>query len=464
MPNNRKKKAKSNKAISEAKRLKMEEEAKAKAVAKKRKSIIIISAILAVILAVTGALIFYFSTRVLYSEHLTERDVTGHKLAIVSMEIDGHGDIILLLDATTAPATVQNFVNLVDEGFYNGKTFHRIVKGFMIQGGDPNANGSGGLPEKIKGEFTNNGFYNTLSHKRGTISMARSEDKNSASCQFFICHDDATQLDGSYAAFGYVAEGLEIVDKLANYYKKTDGSETAPEYGMYGGSIKNKSLQPVIKSCKILEEYTSPVTEITYKTEVTPTVPEQKPDASVLYTTRDVSGHDMKQVVMKIKDYGEVKLILDATTAPKTVENFIKLASEGFYNGKTFHRIVEGFVIQGGDPKADGTGNTDPITGEFENNGHENDIDHVRGVISMARGGSIFEPEKYYNTGSCQFFICLDDAPNLDGDYAAFGYVISGMNVIDRVVKSYKGNATGSNGAITDKTKQPVIESVTVKY
>ncbi len=115
-----------------------------------------------------------------------------------------------------APKTCANFEKLVSEGFYNGLIFHRVIAGFMIQGGDPTGTGMGGSAEKITGEFKANGIENTLSHKRGVISMARSQSFNSASSQFFICHADAEFLDGQYAAFGKVIEGMETVDKIAS--------------------------------------------------------------------------------------------------------------------------------------------------------------------------------------------------------------------------------------------------------
>ena len=125
------------------------------------------------------------------------------------------GIIKLKLRADVAPITVANFEKLVGEGFYNGLIFHRVIAGFMVQGGDPTGTGMGGSPDTIKGEFASNGVKNTLSHKRGTISMARTQIPNSASSQFFICHADATFLDGDYAAFGTVVEGIEVVDRIA---------------------------------------------------------------------------------------------------------------------------------------------------------------------------------------------------------------------------------------------------------
>ena len=115
-----------------------------------------------------------------------------------------------------APITVENFEKLVSEGFYDGLTFHRIIKGFMIQGGDPKGNGTGDSKVKIPGEFKSNGWDNPISHKRGVISMARAQNPNSASCQFFIVHEDSEFLDGDYAAFGHVTEGMDVVDAIAS--------------------------------------------------------------------------------------------------------------------------------------------------------------------------------------------------------------------------------------------------------
>lgn len=131
----------------------------------------------------------------------------------VKVEMENGGEFILSLYPEYAPQTVENFVELANDGFYDGVGFHRIVEGFMAQGGDPDGTGMGGSGSNIKGEFAANGFtQNTLSHKRGVISMARSQDYDSASSQFFICYDDASFLDGQYAAFGEVTEGMDVVD------------------------------------------------------------------------------------------------------------------------------------------------------------------------------------------------------------------------------------------------------------
>ena len=129
--------------------------------------------------------------------------------------MENGGEITLELYPEIAPITVENFVNLVKEGFYNGLIFHRVIAGFMIQGGDPMGIGIGGSGKNIKGEFKMNGVDNNLSHKRGVISMARSQMFDSASSQFFICHADATFLDGQYAAFGMVTDGMDTVDEIA---------------------------------------------------------------------------------------------------------------------------------------------------------------------------------------------------------------------------------------------------------
>lgn len=146
-----------------------------------------------------------------------------------TMEIKDYGTIKLELDADTAPITVSNFAKLVKEGFYDGLTFHRIIDGFMIQGGDPLGNGTGGSNEEIKGEFELNGVKNDISHTRGVISMARAQDYNSASSQFFIVHEDSTFLDKQYAAFGRVTEGMEIVDKICEETQVEDNNGTVLE-------------------------------------------------------------------------------------------------------------------------------------------------------------------------------------------------------------------------------------------
>ena len=162
------------------------------------------------------------------------------------IEVKDYGTITVGLDANAAPITVANFKKLVNEGFYNGLTFHRIISGFMIQGGDPNGDGTGGSSETIKGEFTANGVNNSLKHTRGAISMARSSANDSASSQFFIVHEtsdsNSRSLDGKYACFGYVTEGMEVVDAICANVSPTDNNGTV-----------EKAQQPVITSIRMLE-------------------------------------------------------------------------------------------------------------------------------------------------------------------------------------------------------------------
>jgi peptidyl-prolyl cis-trans isomerase B (cyclophilin B) len=174
----------------------------------------------------------------------TEEDSTEllSGLHHVEIEVENYGTIALELDADTAPITVTNFIDLANDGFYDGLTFHRIISGFMIQGGDPTGTGTGGLEEKIKGEFSDNGVENHISHVRGTISMARSNDPDSASCQFFIMHQDATYLDDSYAAFGHVTDGMDVVDQICADTPVQDSNGTVAA-----------ADQPVITSITVID-------------------------------------------------------------------------------------------------------------------------------------------------------------------------------------------------------------------
>lgn len=163
----------------------------------------------------------------------------------VAIEIADYGTITLELNADVAPITVANFLNLAEGGFYNGLTFHRIMEGFMMQGGDPEGTGMGGSDIEIKGEFSGNGVANNLSHTRGAISMARNGySMDSASSQFFIVHEDSTFLDGQYACFGYVTDGLDVVDAVCEYSSTvvTDNNGSVPA-----------SAQPIITSITIVD-------------------------------------------------------------------------------------------------------------------------------------------------------------------------------------------------------------------
>lgn len=155
-----------------------------------------------------------------------EKNMYSFGIHHATIEVKNYGTIKLELDADTAPITVENFATLVNEGFYDGLTFHRIIDGFMIQGGDPLGNGTGGSDKNIKGEFSANGVKNGISHVRGVISMARSSAYNSASSQFFIVHEDSKFLDGQYASFGKVTEGIEVVDEICKNIQVEDSNGT----------------------------------------------------------------------------------------------------------------------------------------------------------------------------------------------------------------------------------------------
>ncbi|MBQ3263113.1 MAG: peptidylprolyl isomerase [Oscillospiraceae bacterium] len=160
----------------------------------------------------------------------------------VELVVKDYGTISLELDADAAPITVANFLKLAQSGFYDGLTFHRIMDGFMIQGGDPDGNGSGGSDEAIKGEFAQNGVENPISHVKGVISMARATNPDSARSQFFITVADSTFLDGAYAAFGHVTDGMEVAEQIARDAKPVDNNGTIPS-----------DQQPVIERITVLD-------------------------------------------------------------------------------------------------------------------------------------------------------------------------------------------------------------------
>ena len=349
----------------------------------------------------------------------------------VRIEVKKYGTIDLCLDRSAAPITVDNFVSLVESGFYDKLTFHRVIDGFMIQGGDPNGDGTGGTTP-IKGEFLINGHYNPIPHERGTISMARRGDSNdSGSCQFFIVHEtsknNSYSLDGRYAAFGRVVKGMEVVDAIVE----------AAKYA----SAKDESAGTVTKPAKI--KYAAVLA---------------KGERGEEQTTEVTSPGTVK-ARMTVKDYGVIDLELNGDAAPITVTNFKKLVETGFYDGLTFHRVIDGFMIQGGDPKGNGTGGSTPIKGEFAVNGVNNPIKHVRGTISMARRGDS------YDSGSCQFFIVhkttYGNSYSLDGQYAAFGKVTAGMEVVDAIVEAME-YASPSDKEAGTVTNPAVIESIVI--
>lgn len=200
-----------------------------------------IAAVLLAILAMTGCQ----KTEDTSTKSETQAESSKDLLSGIhhaEIQVKEYGTITVELDADAAPVTVTNFVNLAKDGFYDGLTFHRIMDGFMIQGGDPNGDGTGGADETIKGEFSSNGVGNEISHTRGTISMARAQDPDSASSQFFIVHEDSTFLDGEYAAFGHVTSGIEIVDQICKDVPAEDDN----------GTVKAEN-QPVIEKITVTD-------------------------------------------------------------------------------------------------------------------------------------------------------------------------------------------------------------------
>lgn len=169
---------------------------------------------------------------------------------------------------------------------------------------------------------------------------------------------------------------------------------------------------------------------------------------SLKTTDFEESSSTTEYVRITVKNHGDIVLRLRKDIAPETVENFRKLVSEKFYDGLTFHRVIPGFMIQGGDPNGNGTGSTTPVKGEMTANGFENNLTHIRGVLSMARRGGD------YNSGSCQFFICNADASHLNGEYASFGYVVAGMETVDSI------SAVATNAANNAPTESVVMEKV----
>ena len=342
----------------------------------------------------------------------------------VLLDVADYGKILIRLYPDVAPETVANFKMLVSENFYDGLIFHRVIQNFMIQGGDPSGDGTGGSPDTIKGEFTNNGFENNLKHMRGVVSMARlGNDMDSASSQFFICHQNTSSLNGDYAAFGFVVYGMDTVDKIAKVQTNSN----------------DKPLSDVV----ITSARFATVPTDAFKT---PAVPYSQIDFSKIHRIDVVTDatEATDYVKLTIEGYGDVIIRLYADVAPETVANFKKLVSEGFYDGLTFHRVVEEFMIQGGDPNGDGTGGSpDTIKGEFSNNGFENNLKHIRGVVSMARLGNDM------NSASSQFFICQRDVSAWNGNYAAFGFVVYGMSVVDAIA-----------GVSVDNNKKPLSDVV----
>ena len=320
----------------------------------------------------------------------------------ISIVVKEFGTIKADLYPKIAPITVAHIVSLIQEEFYDGLIFHRVIDNFMIQGGDPTGTGYGDPNQKtIYGEFTDNGVENNLKNTRGVLAMARSTNPNSASSQFFINTKDNSHLDGSYATFGMVTEGMDVVDAISKV--QTDSND-------------RPLTEVVIEKIRIEKINTEMITT----TDVTTTEPEDP-----------MIGTDPVKITIEVANFGTIKAELYPEHAPITVAHIVSLINEGFYDGLIFHRIIDGFMIQGGDPTGTGFGSADQetIKGEFSANGVENNLKNTRGVIAMAR-------KSYPNdSATSQFFINLVDNVHLDGQYATFGMVTEGMDVVDAIAK-----------------------------
>jgi cyclophilin family peptidyl-prolyl cis-trans isomerase len=299
----------------------------------------------------------------------------------LTIYVKDYGKIVVELFPDSAPRNVANIESLAQKGFYNGLTFHRVVPDFVIQGGDPKGDGTGGPDYTVPAEIR-------MKHVRGALAMARTENpaKASSSCQFYICLQALPQLDGNYTVIGLTRQGMEVVDSIAK----------APR------DDNDKPLRPVV-----IDSIVVSMAEPTGQPAATPKV------ANRLFMN------------IEFKDYGNVKIELFPNDAPKNVSNVETLAKRGFYDGLTIHRIVPGFVIQGGDPKGDGSGGLGyTVPAEIK-------LKHVRGAVAMARLGDNVNPSRA--SSSCQFYICLSDLPQLDGQYTVIGQVASGMDVVDKI-------------------------------
>ncbi|MGC9356857.1 MAG: peptidylprolyl isomerase [Anaerolineae bacterium] len=327
-------------------------------------------------------------------------DTDKHYVATIKTE---KGDIIVELFDDEAPQTVNNFVFLARDGYYDGTTFHRVLPGFMAQGGDPTGTGTGGPGYRFGDEF-----HPSLSHDRvGTLSMANSGPNTNGS-QFFITYVPTTWLDDRHTVFGRVIGGLDVLFSL---------SERDPERATAPGDL----IETIV-----IEEHTAPVASEIPPNEDIPVPAEPQARYGMYPRPPEMRIDPTKSYTATISTpKGEIVLRLAAEVAPITVNNFVFLARQGFYDGLTFHRVEPGFVVQGGDPV--GTGEGGPgyvLPAEIE-------LLHEVGSVAMARLPDRGNPRRM-SSGS-QFYIALDALPQLDGSYTVFGTVVEGMDVVESI-------------------------------
>ena len=309
-----------------------------------------------------------------------------------------------------APKHVQHFIDLARKGFYDGSAFHRVVAYGIIQGGDPLLKdaktprklwGTGGL-NQLPGEFSD------LKHERGVVSTVSIPGKaDSDGAQFFICISPQAPLDGKFSAFGRVSEGMDVVEKISQAPNNADGTVEKP-VRIVKVTIEKKKVEPFVNE---------PVEQL-------------------------------KRTVTMKTTLGTIKIQMEPEWAPNHVRNFLKLAATGWLNGTGFHRVVKGFVVQGGmeNSRVNGAGHpadrwVRPLKGEFRK-----DVQHVRGIVSMARTD---DP----NSATTSFFLMLGTAAHLDGQYSAFGRIVEGMEVLDAFEKEEVDGET-------PKRRLEIIEAV----
>ncbi len=313
------------------------------------------------------------------------------------------GDIVVQLFADKVPGTVNNFVFLAREGFYDNTTFHRVIPGFMAQAGDPTGTGMGGPGYEFADELTPE-----LGHDRmGVLSMANA-GANTNGSQFFITYAPTTWLDDRHSVFGHVIDGMDVLFMLA---------ERDPETATTPGDV--------IETIRIEELAQPPVSQIPLNEELI--VPAQPLERQAMYPQPPALLIDptkaYEATIQTAK--GEIVVTLDASAAPLTVNNFVFLSEQGFYDGLTFHRVEPEFVIQGGDPVGTGQGSPGYVIPA------EIGLPHVAGAIAMARLPDQGNPRRM-SSGS-QFYITLAPTAMLDGAYTVFGNVTAGMDVVKAI-------------------------------
>ena len=404
---------------------------------------------------------------------------------IVEINFKDYGTVKLRLFPEYAPTACDNFTQLIEKGYYDGLKFHRIIKDFMIQGGDPAGNGTGG--ESAWGGKFDGGASPSLGHVTGALAYANSGGTNTNGSQFYIVTGEqnitdevladyesydysftekqkaiykekggAPFLDGSYTVFGQVIDGLDVVFKIQ--YTATDANDM-PLNDVIMESVKlSKYNGEEIKWTLSDYDYEDPL------------------DAEPVNFTAPEEGDEI--VVINFKDYGTVKFRLFPEYAPKAVENFVEHAKNGYYDGVIFHRIIKDFMIQGGDPEGTGMGG-ESIWGEYFDGGKYYNLIHAAGAVAYANSGStdtngsqfyIVTGEVYDEAGieaysangrsfsdaATDIYCSVGGTPFLDGGYTVFGQVIDGLDVIFEIQET----ATDEN----DKPIEDVVmESVTVE-